>query len=44
MYRFVQNPPVSDLKHPDSDALQLKSSFASVALEPKIVLRSANVS
>ena len=44
VYRFVQNLPVSDLGYPDSDALQLKFSFACVVLELKIVLRSLNVS
>lgn len=44
MYRYVQNLPVSDLEYPDSDALQLKLSFACVVLELKIVLRSLDVS
>jgi len=44
VWRFVQNPPVSDLKHPDLDELKFIFSFASVVLEPRIGLRPANIS
>lgn len=40
----MQNSPVSDLKHPDLDELKFMFFLASVVLEPRIILRPANIS